>query len=40
MDDANGKNLVAGLAKKYGEHNRDLINACIYKQVKKGRRLA
>ena len=40
MDDAKGKNLVAGMVKKYGEHNRNLIDQCIYRQVKKGRPIA
>ena len=39
MDDAKGKNMVSGMIKKYGEHNRELINQCIYKQVRKGRRI-
>jgi hypothetical protein len=30
-----GKVLVANLVRKYGEANRELINQCIYKQVRK-----
>ena len=30
-----GKVLVANLVKKFGEGNRELINKCIYRQVRK-----
>jgi hypothetical protein len=38
-DQSKGKSLVAHLVRKYGEMNRQLVNACIYKQVQKGKRI-
>jgi hypothetical protein len=38
-EESKGKSLVAHLVRKYGEHNKTAINATIYSQIKKGKRI-